>query len=68
MEGEKEVVCVIANRTGIEPGGEGQAEARYAGTSCVLVAGRGVVRLWGILGMGREGLLRVDTDEVSGVE
>lgn len=56
-EGPGEVIVVIANRSGEEPG------ARYAGSSCVLGFGGegGVVRCWGMLGRGEEGVLVVDT-------
>lgn len=54
-----EVVVVCANRTGME------GTAKYAGTSTVMRLGRGEVALWDVLGMGTEGLLRVDTSEVS---
>ncbi|MCJ1476862.1 Carbon-nitrogen hydrolase [Lambiella insularis] len=43
-------------------GGVGTAEARYAGSSTVMCVGRGRVRLWGIMGRGEEGVLRVDTE------
>ena len=69
VEGKRKIVCVVANRTGIEGGGESSVgnaeEARYAGTSCVMKVGKGLVRIWGILGKGEKGLLIVDTDEVS---
>ena len=55
-EAAKETTVVLANRCGIEEG-----DARYAGTSCVLALGNGKVRLWGALGRGEEGLLKVDT-------
>ncbi|MCJ1435112.1 Carbon-nitrogen hydrolase [Xylographa pallens] len=60
------VVVVCANRCGVEPGdgvesGEGEGEARYAGSSAVLCIGGGRARVGGCLGRGEEGLLRVDT-------
>lgn len=58
---EREVVIVVANRSGEEEGG-----VRYAGTSWVgKVGGRGQekVGIWGMLGRGEEGVLKVDTRE-----
>ncbi|MCJ1405130.1 Carbon-nitrogen hydrolase [Xylographa trunciseda] len=61
-EEEEEVVVVCANRCGVEGGAAGGAEeARYAGSSTVMRVGGGVARVWGCLGRGEEGVLRVDT-------
>ena len=53
----REKIIVVANRCGEE------GDTRYAGTSVVMgVGGRGQqVRVWGVLGRGVEGVLRVDT-------
>jgi protein N-terminal amidase len=56
-QGEREVIVVLANRCGTE------AEAIYAGTSCVLGIKDGEVMLYGILGRGEEKLLVVDTTQ-----
>ena len=65
-----EKIVIIANRCGEEEGfGEGGEVARYAGTSVVLGfggdgKGKGQeekVKVWGVMGRGEEGLLRVDT-------
>ncbi|KAL9082223.1 MAG: hypothetical protein Q9159_006586 [Coniocarpon cinnabarinum] len=70
VESEKEVVVVCANRTGRE------GDATYAGTSTVMRMGGsgggggdrgegeggGNVSLWGVLGKGEAGVLRVDTE------
>ena len=63
---EKEVLLVIANRTGDEGVAERVGEVRYAGSSCVMGLRKGEgsgVRIWDILGRAEEGLLVVDTDE-----
>jgi protein N-terminal amidase len=66
-EGEgREVVVVIANRTGDEGVAERVGEVRYAGSSCVMGLRKGgerEVRIWDILGRAEEGVLVVDTDE-----
>lgn len=66
-EGEqKEVVVVIANRTGSEGVAERVGEVRYAGSSCVMGLRKGegrAVRIWDILGRAEEAVLVVDTDE-----
>lgn len=59
VEGEREVVCVMANRAGVE------GAACYQGTSLVMKVGEGDVRIWEYLGKKTEGLLVVDTDLVS---
>ena len=63
---EKEVIVVIANRTGDEGAAERIGDVRYAGSSCVMGLrkgeGRGV-RIWDILGRAEEGLVMVNTDE-----
>jgi hypothetical protein len=56
-EGEGEIIVVLANRCGTE------AEAVYAGTSCVLGIEDGEVKVYGILGRGEEGLLVADTTQ-----
>jgi len=63
---EREVVVVIANRTGDEGVAERVGEVRYAGSSCVMGLRKGEerdVRIWDILGRAEEGVLAVDTDE-----
>ena len=39
----------------------GTSEARYAGTSTVMLLGKGRARIWGLMGRAEEGVLRVDT-------
>lgn len=56
-EGEDEIICVFANRTGAED------EAVYAGTSAVLGIQAGEVKVYGILGRGERELLVVDTSQ-----
>jgi protein N-terminal amidase len=56
-ETEGEIICVFANRTGIED------DAVYAGTSAVLGIHDGEVKVYGILGRGEKELLVVDTDK-----
>lgn len=56
-EGEDEIICVFANRTGSEE------EAVYAGTSAVLGIQEGEVKVYGILGRGENKLLIVDTSD-----
>jgi protein N-terminal amidase len=56
-ETEGEIICVFANRTGIED------EAVYAGTSAVLGIHAGEVKVYGILGRGEKELLVVDTNK-----
>ena len=51
---------------GVESGGcvgsrPANEEARYAGSSCVLVFGKGRAKVLGVEGKGVEGVLRVDT-------
>ncbi|KAI9870496.1 MAG: Carbon-nitrogen hydrolase [Pleopsidium flavum] len=48
--------------------GDGEAQARYAGTSAVVGVGGGRVRVWGVLGRGEEGVLSVDTGTEPGLE
>jgi protein N-terminal amidase len=63
---EKEVIVVIANRTGDEGVAEKVGEVRYAGSSCVMGLTKGEemeVRIWDILGRAEESVLVVDTDE-----
>lgn len=54
-DAEREVVVVVANRSGEEPG------AKYAGTSWVGKVRGGEVGVWGWMGRGEEGVLKVDT-------
>jgi hypothetical protein len=56
-ETEGEIICVFANRTGIE------GDAVYAGTSAVLGIHDGEVKVYGILGRGEKELLIVDTNK-----
>jgi protein N-terminal amidase len=56
-ETEGEIICVFANRSGIEE------EAVYAGTSAVLGIHAGEVKVYGILGRGEKELLVVDTNK-----
>ena len=49
-------VVALANRCGVE-----EEDARYAGTSVVMELGHGKARIWGLMGRGEEGLLKVDT-------
>ena len=53
-----ERIVVIANRCGRE------RDVAYAGTSTVMGLGNGVVRVWGTMGEGEEGVLVVDTEEM----
>lgn len=72
---EGEVVLVLANRCGIEPGTvmgvsqgvgeEGEDVVSYAGSSCVLRVQKGEVQIFDILGKAEERLLLIDTDDVS---
>lgn len=55
---EKQVVLVMANRTGVEN------DACYAGSSTVMRIRQGEVHLWDVLGKGEEGCLIVDTKHV----
>jgi hypothetical protein len=56
-ETEGEIICVFANRSGME------GEAVYAGTSAVLGIHAGEVKVYGILGRGEKELLVVDTNK-----
>jgi protein N-terminal amidase len=56
-ETEGEIICVFANRTGVED------DAVYAGTSAVLGIQDGEVKVYGILGRGERELLVVDTNK-----
>lgn len=56
-EGEEEIICVFANRCGVEE------EAVYSGTSSVLGIQSGEVKVYGILGRGEKELLVVDTSK-----
>lgn len=73
---EKEVVIVLANRCGMEPGSikgvsqgvdvdSGEDVVSYAGSSCVLKIKDGNVQIFDMLGKAEESLLVVDTEEVS---
>ncbi|KAK0512816.1 hypothetical protein JMJ35_004833 [Cladonia borealis] len=64
VDGEKEVIVVCANRSGMEPGKNpiGEEEGvRYAGSSWVGKVGRGVVRIWQITGKAIEQVIVADT-------
>jgi hypothetical protein len=52
-----EIIVVLANRCGVE------ADAVYAGTSCVLGINEGEVKVYGILGRWERKLLVVDTEK-----
>jgi len=56
----REVIVVLANRTGVE------GDAVYAGTSTVIGIEPGNVKLYGVLGRGEKELLMVDTSEPRG--
>lgn len=56
----REVVVVLANRTGVED------DAVYAGTTAVIGVESGDVKLYGILGRGEQKLLMVDTSNHRG--
>jgi protein N-terminal amidase len=58
-EAGRSVVCVMANRSGVE------GEACYAGTSTILRIGEGMVKVYGILGKAVEDVLVADLDQVS---
>ena len=70
-----EVIVVLANRCGLEPGSvagvsrgvdeEGEEVIGYAGSSCVLNIKDGQVKLYDILGRAEESVLVVDTDQVN---
>lgn len=74
-EREDEVVLVLANRCGTEPGtvagvsqgfgDDGEDVVSYAGSSCVLVVKDGSIKIFNLLGKAEERLLVVDTQEVS---
>ena len=74
-ERENEVIVVLANRCGLEPGSvagvtrdrddEGEEVVGYAGSSCVLRVKGGSVQLYGILGRADESILVTDTTKVS---
>lgn len=55
---EREIVVVIANRSGQE-----EPDVKYVGTSWIGRIGRGNIKAWGILGKGEEKVLVADTDE-----
>ena len=64
VDGEKEIIVVCANRSGIEPGKNpiGEEEGvRYAGSSWVGTVGMGVVRIWQITGKAVEEVIVADT-------
>lgn len=71
---ERMTTVIFANRTGSEPGanpcGQGEAGVRYAGSSWIgRVGAGGRVEVWGMLGRGEEGVLRVDfSDDDTGPE
>ncbi len=56
----REVIVVLANRTGVE------GDAVYAGTSVVFGIESGDVKLYGVLGRGEKELLVVDTSKPQG--
>lgn len=72
---EEEMVLVLANRCGIEPGSlagisqgvseDGEEVVSYAGSSCVLRVKGGNVQIYDLLGKAEEKVLIVDMDEVS---
>ena len=65
VDGEKEVIVVCANRSGEEPGKNPIGEedgVRYAGSSWVGKVGRGVVRIWHIIGRATEEVTVADTE------
>ena len=65
VDGEKEVIVVCANRSGEEPGKNpiGEEEGvRYAGSSWVGKVGKGVVRIWQIMGKAVEEVIVADTE------
>lgn len=60
---EKEVIVVVANRSGEEPGGTDHMRkegVRYAGSSWVGIVGKGKIRVWKMLGRAEEGVLVAD--------
>ena len=60
---EKEVIVVVANRSGEEPGGTDHMRregVRYAGSSWVGMAGQGKITVWEMLGRAEEGVLVAD--------
>lgn len=57
VDGDEDVVVVCANRCGRE------GDVIYAGTSTVLLLGKGRIRLWEVLGRAEEGCLVVDTGQ-----
>lgn len=62
----EEVVIVVANRCGEEPGGTDHLRregARYAGSSWVGKIGRGKIRVWKFLGRAEEGILVADLED-----
>jgi protein N-terminal amidase len=56
----REVIIVLANRTGVE------GDTVYAGTSAVIGIESGDVKLYGVLGRGEKDLLIVDTSKPQG--
>jgi protein N-terminal amidase len=56
----REVIVVLANRTGVED------DAVYAGTTIVLGIGSGDVKIYGVLGRGEQDLLEADTSKPRG--
>jgi protein N-terminal amidase len=56
-ETEQEIICVFANRTGIE------GNTPFTGTSAVVGIQGGKVKLYGVLGRGEKKLLIVDTNK-----
>ena len=65
-DSEKEVVVVVANRCGEEPGGADHLRregVRYAGSSWVGTVGKGKIVVWKMLGRAEEGILVADLVE-----
>lgn len=65
---EKEVLVVLANRCGEEPGGTdhaGREGVRYAGSSWVGQCGHGKINVWKMLGRAEEGVLIADLKNAS---
>jgi len=68
----EDVVVVLANRCGMEPGrlagvsqgmdDSGEEVVSYAGSSCVMKVRNGEVQIYDMLGRAEEKLLIVDTD------
>lgn len=66
VEAEKEVIAVFGNRCGQEAGKNPlgiEEGVRYAGSSWIGKLGKGVVKIWEIMGRAEAGVILADTEK-----